>query len=183
MSLHLADALILGAYFSCLFLMGAYFARRHQDTERYFLGGITDLRGFNLGSIGPRLGTGGSYNDPDFQSLNPRGSRIGGNMQLYYNLEIEFPIIESVGIKGVIFQDTGNAWNMEDSLCEPPAPDPHPTTNPCGIDLSAMRSSWGLGIRWFSPLGPLRFEWGFPFTPLKPYEDDMAFQFTVGNAF
>jgi outer membrane protein insertion porin family len=46
-----------------------------------------------------------------------------------------------------------------------------------------LRTSWGFGIRWFSPLGPLRFEWGFPFHPRRPYEDTVEFQFTVGNAF
>jgi len=41
----------------------------------------------------------------------------------------------------------------------------------------------GFGIRWFSPIGPLRFEWGFPFTKLRPYDRDMVFEFTIGNFF
>jgi outer membrane protein insertion porin family len=45
-----------------------------------------------------------------------------------------------------------------------------------------MRASWGFGIRWFSPLGPLRFEWGFPFNPL-PFEEHSVFEFTIGNFF
>jgi outer membrane protein insertion porin family len=45
-----------------------------------------------------------------------------------------------------------------------------------------MRTSWGFGFRWFSPMGPLRFEWGFPFKPL-PYEKSHLFQFTIGNFF
>jgi outer membrane protein insertion porin family len=40
----------------------------------------------------------------------------------------------------------------------------------------------GFGIRWFSPLGPLRFEWGFPLAPL-PYEKHSDFEFTIGNFF
>ena len=44
------------------------------------------------------------------------------------------------------------------------------------------RTSTGFGIRWFSPLGPLRFEWGFPLEPL-PYENHMDFEFTIGNFF
>src|SRR5262249_25117109 len=71
--------------------------------ERYFLGGITDLRGFPIQSIGPRLGIARSYDDPTFSLVSDRGSPVGGNMELYYNLELEFPIIESVGIKGVVF--------------------------------------------------------------------------------
>jgi outer membrane protein insertion porin family len=48
--------------------------------------------------------------------------------------------------------------------------------------LANLRTSWGFGIRWFSPLGPLRFEWGFPFKPL-PYEETNVFEFTIGNFF
>ena len=33
-----------------------------------------------------------------------------------------------------------------------------------------------------SPLGPLRFEWGYPFNPL-PYEESYVFEFTIGNFF
>ena len=104
-------------------------------------------------------------------------------MQFYYNLEIEFPIIESVGIKGVVFHDAGNSWNLEKTLCKPDPRDPDPAILPCEVDLTRLRTSWGFGLRWFSPLGPLRFEWGFPFNPRPPYEDDFEFQFTVGNAF
>jgi outer membrane protein insertion porin family len=37
-------------------------------------------------------------------------------------------------------------------------------------------------LRWFSPLGPLRFEWGFPFDPFI-YEPSSKFEFTIGNFF
>ncbi|HKU40777.1 MAG TPA: outer membrane protein assembly factor BamA [Polyangiales bacterium] len=151
--------------------------------ERYFLGGISDIRGFKLQSIGPRIGIASTFGDPTFQTVSPRGEAFGGNMEFYYNFEIEFPLIESVGIKGVVFQDAGNAWNLEQSLCGP-----KPTVNdraiqPCGSDITHLRTSWGFGIRWFSPLGPLRFEWGFPFNPRHPYEDTYEFQFNVGNSF
>jgi len=151
--------------------------------ERYFLGGITDVRGFPIQSIGPRVGSPSSYNDPTFGTVPERGVAFGGNMQAYTNLEIEFPIIESVGIKGVVFTDAGNAWNMEQSLCEPAPRFDDEQIAPCGVHPLQLRTSWGFGVRWFSPLGPLRFEWGFPFNPRPPYEDDVEFQFTVGNAF
>jgi outer membrane protein insertion porin family len=151
--------------------------------ERYFLGGITDVRGFPIQSVGPRLGSSSTYNDPGFLLVPNRGVSFGGNMQLYYNLEIEFPIIESVGIRGVVFQDAGNSWNLESTLCKPDPRIDDDSIDPCGVDLLDVRRSWGFGLRWFSPLGPLRFEWGFPFSPRKPYEDNVAFQFTVGNAF
>lgn len=151
--------------------------------ERYFLGGITDVRGFGIQSLGPRIGIAGTFDDPTYQTVAARGEPFGGNMELYYNAEIEFPLIESVGIKGVLFQDGGNAWNLEKSLCGPAPATTDPSIQPCSKDISRLRTSWGFGIRWFSPLGPLRFEWGFPFNPRRPYEDTYEFQFNVGNSF
>jgi outer membrane protein insertion porin family len=54
--------------------------------------------------------------------------------------------------------------------------------DPCKavFPLNSLRSSWGFGLRWFSPIGPLRFEWGFPYKPL-PGEDSVVFEFTIGN--
>ena len=56
--------------------------------------------------------------------------------------------------------------------------------SPCfdGGSLDLLRWSTGFGIRWFSPLGPLRFEWGFPLNKLR-YEESSVFEFTIGNFF
>jgi outer membrane protein insertion porin family len=149
---------------------------------RFFLGGILDLRGFPLRSVGPRL--------PLRQTLDENatqiqyGAPIGGNMMYYQNLEFEFPIIDAVQIRGVVFTDLGNAWNLESLYCNAAPASPFAVTNPCfkPLDIFNVRTSWGFGIRWFSPLGPLRFEWGFPFKKL-PYENTSDFQFTIGNFF
>jgi xanthine dehydrogenase small subunit len=114
------------------------------------------------------------------------GATIGGNLSYYQNVEVEFPIIEKVGIRGVMFTDAGNSWNLEQVYCSAAKGAVFSVTDPCfhGItSLTRLRTSWGFGIRWFSPLGPLRFEWGFPINPRRPYEDTVEFQFTVGNAF
>jgi outer membrane protein insertion porin family len=151
---------------------------------RFFLGGILDVRGYRLRTIGPRL--------PLNQSLDvnappiPNGANIGGNLQAYMNLEFEFPILDKVGIRGVTFFDAGNAWNTEEQFCKTtPAPQFSKVVSPCfnfPESLTYLRTSTGFGIRWFSPLGPLRFEWGFPFKPL-PYEESYVFEFTIGNFF
>src|SRR5262249_18664550 len=146
--------------------------------ERYFLGGILDVRGFPLQSLGPRLGIATNFRDPTFETVSQRGAVFGGNMELYGNFEIEFPIIESVGIKGVTFIDAGNPWNLEKSLYGPAPNEKDPQIQPDGLHLDRLRASIGFGFRWFSPLGPLRFEWGFPFHPKRPYEDTYEFQFT-----
>jgi outer membrane protein insertion porin family len=39
-----------------------------------------------------------------------------------------------------------------------------------------------MGLRWFSPMGPLRFEWGFPIQR-RPYEQPYRFEFTIGQFF
>ena len=59
-----------------------------------------------------------------------------------------------------------------------------PSKNPClgPFNLDAYRASWGFGFRWFSPIGPLRFEWGVPFKTL-PGEQPIVFEFTIGNFF
>ncbi len=149
---------------------------------RSFLGGIFDVRGFTYRSIGPRIPL-TSSTDPNSSPLF-NGANIGGNLSYFQNLELEFDILESVGIKGVFFTDAGNAWNLEANYCESTLA-LYPETSPCfdGWDsLTRLRTSWGFGLRWFSPLGPLRFEWGFPFAPL-PYEETSVFEFTIGNFF
>ncbi len=82
---------------------------------RFFLGGILDLRGFPLRSIGPRLPLKSAL-DPNSAPI-ANGANIGGNLMYYQNLELEFPIIEAVQIRGVIFTDLGNAWNLEQLYC------------------------------------------------------------------
>jgi outer membrane protein insertion porin family len=149
--------------------------------ERYFVGGIYDVRGFRPYSLGPRIRA------PDQQTpdalLNDR--TIGGNMQVVTKAEIEFPIIEKVGIRAVLFADAGNAYNLEDQYCSLRPANPHESYDPCVKlnslgQITSLRASWGFGFRWFSPIGPLRFEWGLPFKPL-PGEEPMIFEFTIGN--
>ena len=151
--------------------------------ERFFLGGIFTVRGFPLNSLGPRISI-PRVLDPN---AIPRagGEPIGGNMQLFYNLEIEFPIVQEVGIRGVVFTDGGNAWNLNDQLCNAaPAAGGTSANDPCTVNPLDLRTSWGFGIRWISPLGPLRFEWGIPFQRNPALqEQEIDFQFTIGNFF
>lgn len=151
--------------------------------ERYFLGGIFNVRGFPLNSLGPRLGI-ARDRDPNVIP-SERGVPIGGNMQFFYNVEIEFPIVNEVGIRGVIFTDGGNVWNLNGQYCDgPPAGVGTSANDPCVFNPLDLRTSWGFGIRWVSPLGPLRFEWGIPFARQEALnEQEIDFQFTIGNFF
>lgn len=143
--------------------------------ERFFVGGPTTVRGFDRFSLGAARDVAGNPNDPssfldDFQ--------IGGNKRLILTAEIEFPILTAVGIKGVVFADAGNAFDNDQPIT-------------LKLDLfsdgandyrDALRTSVGWGFRWFSPIGPLRFEWGVPLSRLRE-EDPLVFEFSLGNAF
>lgn len=150
--------------------------------ERYFLGGIQSIRGFNLFSLGPRIQIQSGLEPGAF--LIP--FTVGGNLQLIVNSEIEFMILPAVQIKGVVFFDMGNGYNLEDKYCTSQAanatvPD---VFNPCQKypTFQNMRYAAGFGFRWFSPIGPLRFEWGIPLNK-QVGEDSINFQFTIGNFF
>ncbi|NUP05246.1 MAG: outer membrane protein assembly factor BamA [Polyangiaceae bacterium] len=149
---------------------------------RFFLGGIFDLRGFRLRTVGPRLPLREALDENADPIAN--GANIGGNLKFYQNVEVEFPIVEAVQLRGVVFTDLGNAWNTEDLYCDAAPASPDAVTDPCFSpeSLLQVRTSWGFGLRWLSPLGPLRFEWGFPFSPLS-YEESNVFEFTIGNFF
>ena len=116
--------------------------------------------------------------------MTRRSFLVGGNMQVIGNAEIEFPIFDKVGIRGVVFTDFGNAFNLENQYCALRPSDVDVSKDSCKgpLDFSAYRASWGFGFRWFSPIGPLRFEWGVPFRTL-PGEQPIVFEFTIGNFF
>jgi outer membrane protein insertion porin family len=152
-------------------------------TERYFVGGINDIRGFRPRTLGPRI----AFSPPGEPGVPLGTLPLGGNMQLIWNSEIEFPLFSRVGISGVVFFDAGNAYNLEDKWCANASGGGlSAKVNPCfsvpGSLVSGIRSSVGFGFRWFSPLGPLRFEWGIPLDR-QPDEESLVFEFTIGNFF
>jgi outer membrane protein insertion porin family len=125
--------------------------------ERYFPGGINSVRGFRILSLGPQ-----NIVTDQFGNLVRRDA-IGGSQQLIFNNEIIFPIVESLGLKGVLFFDAGNAFSAAQ-----------------GIDMNQMRMATGGGLRWLSPIGPLRIEIGFPLNP-RVGDDRQAVMFSFGG--
>ncbi|MDQ7838405.1 MAG: outer membrane protein assembly factor BamA [Thermodesulfobacteriota bacterium] len=102
----------------------------------------------------------------DISPIDPAtGERIGGEKMLLFNVEYIFPLIKKAGLKGVVFFDAGNAFREEDSY-----------------NLTDLRTSVGFGFRWFSPIGPLRLEWGYNIDP-EPGEKSSSWDFTIGGAF
>ena len=120
--------------------------------ERFFLGGPYSVRGFRSRSISPT--------DPN------TGELIGGNKELVANLEYLFPIVGEIGFKGVLFFDAGNSW----------AQGSWPFMD------QGLWAAYGVGIRWYSPMGPLRFEWGRNLDRPEG-QPKSVLEFTIGTAF
>ena len=167
----------------------SYQARGVPIFERYFPGGIFgagEIRGFRLRSLGPQIKVAASP-DPSAR-LVPYG--IGGNLLTALNAELEFMLIPPANIKGVLFYDMGTAFNTESLYCSDLNPNLLPKSDPCASwNFRDMRYSLGFGFRWQSPIGPLRFEWGFPLDRQRPTEflpvgdDPVVFEFSIGNSF
>lgn len=178
--------LFSGVVFKMNLQGGVVFSQRAQGVpifERFFLGGIFDVRGYRLRTIAPRLQLPLSQ-DPN-APLVSNGAVIGGNIQAYYNIEVEFPILTAVGLRGVVFTDGGNVFNTEGQYCGAGGTGLASVVDPCTRfqdNPVNLRFSAGFGVRWQSPLGLLRFEWGFPLNRL-PYEESSVFEFTIGNFF
>lgn len=123
--------------------------------ENFTAGGAT-LRGFARSGIGPRD--------------RITDDALGGKYVLGNNAELRFPIrgLEEFGVNGILFSDGGIVTEFEDS--------------PNVVDTRTYRVSAGTGIFWRSPMGPLRFEFGFPL--VKAAEDDTeVFSFNFGTRF
>lgn len=136
--------------------------------ERFFLGGLNTIRGFKTREVGPRVRRVTTVVDPLTGAVTSVAGDdfdfIGGDKEAFFNFEYIFPLLKEMGLKGVVFFDTGNAWGEDEDF------------------FSDLRYSTGFGIRWLSPMGPLRLEWGYN---LDPEEDEARsdFQFSVGKFF
>jgi outer membrane protein insertion porin family len=127
-------------------------------SERFYLGGPNNMKGYDIFLLGPtRQGA-----DANTIFTVP----TGGTVEAFTSFELEHPILKEVGLKWVVFADVGNNWE----------------SIPNFGDKFVVRADWGFGVRWFSPIGPLRFEWGFPFAK-KPGESSTVFNFFIGPPF
>jgi outer membrane protein insertion porin family len=120
--------------------------------EKFYLGGIYSLRGYKSRTVSPVL------NDPTFGLVY-----LGGNTQAFGNTDITFPILSDLGVKGVVFFDYGNAFDLK--------------------KFDRVLMSYGAGIRWSSPIGPLRLEYGIPLNPRGIDNKAGRFEFAIGSLF
>jgi len=112
------------------------------------------LRGFESGRIGPKDGA-------DF---------IGGNYAASLNFASTIPQIfeESQNVDFLFFIDTANVWGVD--------------YNSSLNDGGSIRSSTGVALDWFSPVGPLNFSLAYPITK-KDGDKTETFRFNLGTTF
>ncbi len=91
------------------------------------------------------------------------GEPIGGTTELIFNTEYIFPIISDLRLKGVVFFDAGNSYEKFE-------------------DFGKLRYTTGAGVRWISPMGPIRIEWGYNLDR-QPDEKSSRIEFTFGTFF
>ena len=111
------------------------------------------LRGFETGRVGPKDGD-------DF---------VGGNYAYSLNFSSTIPQIfeESQNVDFLFFADAADIWGVDyDS----------------SLDKSKIRSSLGIGLDWFSPLGPMNFSLAHPITKADGDRTE-TFRFNLGTTF
>ncbi len=128
--------------------------------ERFFPGGVGgpgDVRGYQLYSLGPQV-TLFAQNGTPLSVQN-----VGGSKELLLSNEITFPILSGLGIRGVVFSDAGQSFLLKDS-----------------IDIDQLQASFGFGVRWKSPFGPLAVDIAFPINP-RPADQHTVFEVGAGS--
>ncbi|MES2586632.1 MAG: outer membrane protein assembly factor BamA [Pseudomonadota bacterium] len=124
-------------------------------TKNYYVGGIGSVRGYSPGSLGPTY----------FNTYTGAYQPTGGQSKIVTNVEYTVPVPGS-GVDKTLrvfgFVDGGNAYGSNINL--------------------VLRYSYGLGLSWISPLGPLKFSYGIPIKSL-PTDNIQRLQFQVGTAF
>lgn len=128
-------------------------------SEKFQMGGSRNMRGYNFEDIGPK------DTFVDETTNQDRVFNIGGQFSLLAQFEFEQPLVKEAGLKWVVFYDVGNVYLEE-----------------LDSDHLVLRQDYGYGFRWFSPIGVLRFEFGYPIDP-PPGVAGQQFHFDIGQLF
>jgi outer membrane protein insertion porin family len=120
--------------------------------ERYYLGGVNSLRGFEYRYVSPRQP---GYNEP-----------VGGDTYWFASVEYSLPLFEQergVGLRLAFFYDIGSVGS-----------------DPYDFNVSEFSDNWGIGLRLNLPIGPLRLDYGIPIHHDEYNSGSGQFQFSVG---
>ncbi len=125
-------------------------------SERFFAGGDTTVRGFQLDRVGR----------PD--TFDSNGTPKGGHAVVILNGELRVALWKDLGVVGFI--DAGNVFSIVND-----------------VSLTDLRTGAGFGIRYKSPVGPLRIDIGFKLGTLRTFgterEGRRALHISIGQAF
>jgi outer membrane protein insertion porin family len=128
--------------------------------ERFYVGGIKTLRGFEFGKAGP---------------LDRAGEPIGALNMVVFNTELLYTLSKAIGLRVAVFYDIGKGWGGAD------ASDPQRKFD---NSFTPLRQAVGAGIRWYSPFGPIRVDWGYNLSPQKLRgEKSNVWDFSMGALF
>ncbi|MGH6989458.1 MAG: outer membrane protein assembly factor BamA, partial [Stellaceae bacterium] len=126
--------------------------------DRFFVGG-SNLRGFEVGGVGPHdIVTGDSLGADNYYT---------GTLNLDYPLGLP----AELGVRGHAFIDFGSAWGVQENA----------TTDPIG-DAASIRVSPGIGVAWKSPLGPINLDVAYPIVK-ESYDHTQLFWVSFGTRF
>ena len=152
-----------GQYIPAGFWDSEFFIKGTAGTIRPYSGSrVPVYENFYVGGINTMRG----FKYGEAGPKDSDGEVIGGRNALYFNTEWIFPIYKPAGLKGVLFYDAGAGF--DDSK---------------GFMLQEyIKAAAGFGIRWFSPMGPIRIEIGFNLFP-KTGERGNVFDFAIGTQY
>ena len=131
--------------------------------EKFYLGGIS-LCGYKIRTVSPSISQRLLLDTANNQANDV--IYTGGEKEISGNVELTYSLLSDVGVKGVAFFDYGNSFNDISKAFSP------------------MLMSYGFGIRWASPMGPLRIEYGIPINPRKDIDSSSGrLEFSIGSMF
>ncbi|HTM50167.1 MAG TPA: BamA/TamA family outer membrane protein [Bryobacteraceae bacterium] len=123
--------------------------------ERFFGGGADSLRAFPFNQAGPR--DIGAPVVPGGPASSPTGFPLGGNALLFNNVELRFPFIGE-NIQGVLFHDMGNVFSTLSKIS-------FRFKQRNLEDFDYMAHAVGFGIRYRTPIGPIRGDLAYSINP------------------
>ena len=142
-----------------------YGGKDYPFFKNFYAGGIGSVRGYESSSLGPR-DVGNNDN-------------LGGDRQVVFSAELLTPLPGAdKTLRGLVFFDAGTVWGYEGYRVD----DRTVRYSRQKLDFSDLRYSWGFGVAWISPLGPLKFSLAFPINK-KEGDKTERFQFQIGTGF
>jgi outer membrane protein assembly factor BamA len=149
------------------FGVAAPFSGSHVPlSERFFSGGADSLRGFPINGAGPQRPVTVCSDPANLSTCTLVSVPVGGNMLAILNSEARFPIPIKSGLGGVVFYDGGNVFSRI-SLAQ---------------FINNYSNSIGFGLRYQTPVGPVRFDIGRNLSPIPGVRATQYFV-TLGQAF